>query len=42
MIENAGATAYKLHEEEILDNLANKLTTYLNFCLQEKTKLLYN
>ena len=30
------------HEMEIIEDLADKLTPYLNFCIKEKTRLLYN
>ena len=30
------------HEKEIIEDLADKLTLYLNFCIKEKTRLLYN
>ena len=41
-LENCSKQDIQNHENEIIEELADKLTLYLNFCIKEKTRLLYN
>ena len=40
--KNATIDEIKKHEIRVRWNLASKLKVYLNFCIKEKTRLLYN
>ena len=41
-LSNHSKQDLEIHENEVTEDLAIKLTTYLNFCIKEKTRLLYN